>query len=144
MPILCLTLGRRNGKFNHFPSSGKKQYLKVQLLRCWLLAAGKTGSPAEIDANLGDLGMGSYKPFGILVEGWGRVARKARLSPESPRSPTSRVIGEAKPLTTKDTKIRKGKTAEVYAELGCSGMNREGEGEGRDIRIGRSGDRVIR
>jgi len=26
---------------------------------------------AETHANLGGLGMGSYKPFGILVEGWG-------------------------------------------------------------------------
>jgi len=27
--------------------------------------------PAETYANLGGFGMGSYKPFGILVEGWG-------------------------------------------------------------------------
>jgi hypothetical protein len=48
-------------------------------------ASGKIGSPAETHANLGGLGMGSYKPFGILVEGWGEGWRaRARLSPESP------------------------------------------------------------
>ena len=37
------------------------------------------------------------------------VARKARLSPESPRSRDIAVIGKARTLTTKDTKEHKGR-----------------------------------
>ena len=48
----------------------------------------------ETHANLGGIGMGSYKPFGILVEGWGEGwrARRAYRRDRQPRAE----IGEAK------------------------------------------------
>jgi len=89
------------------PTGQLKREKRAKIDRDWSLEKLEKRA-STVRSPLGWIGVGLLFSTKVL---WGvgrRLKDTGRRSQKSPWSPTSRVIGKAKPLTTKDTKERKG------------------------------------